>query len=173
MTVPTMPKGMNQFETTMRVSMIRPMTRSGMTDAEARRLNHFYHALINMKYAHENAVKAVRQLPVQDLLAKPQYFELVESHYEAGDKIVSLLSEWAVSANKMDHQPGPAELADMRGNIKALEDEHRFYLVYYNKFRFMEDISNAYMQTGEAIAQAQITREKVMEIIRMLEDDTY
>lgn len=146
--------------------------RPGLNKDESYRLNNFYNSIIVLKYAHENAIKALRKLPFSEEEHQKQGMSR-EEHYTSGDTVLSVLSQWAITSNNIDHQPGEEELSQLRAKLKELDKEYLFYRAYYNTFRFKEDVVGVFMATGEALNLAQIAGGKLLENIRKLEEDTF
>lgn len=155
-----------KYDTPIRIVIERKTLRPGMLEEESHRLDTILRNIRHAKYSHRDAVNALKNM-AKDVLQDTNRPGFVAPDFAVADTLMFNIHQWIGQASDLCYYPSHDEFISVKLLLNNLRLEHRSYMMYYNKFRLLENPAGTYMSTGEAIDAAQFSRERLLESINL------
>lgn len=155
-----------KYDTPMRIVVESKPLRPGISEEESRRLDALLRDVRHAKYTHRDAVNALKNMD-KDVLQDATRPGFVAPNFAVADILMFNINQWIGRACDLGYYPSHDEFIDVKLLLNNVRLEHRSYMMYYNKFRLLENPAGTYMATGEAIDAAQFSRERLAENIAL------
>lgn len=155
-----------KYDTPMRIVIERKPLRPGMSEEESHRLDALLRDIRHAKYTHRDAVNALKNME-KDVLQDTSRPSFVAPDFAVADTFMFNIHQWIGQVSDLGYYPSHDEFIDVKLLLNNVRLEHRSYMMYYNKFRLLENPAGTYMSTGEAIDAAQFSRERLAENINL------